>query len=90
MGLVGRELLEDGVAGRVAEAMVLGVDPEISADDRVVADQPPEAALDEVVELVIERAGLGGSLWAGKDDVLERFRQWVSLGRGSGSLAVRT
>ena len=58
VGLLGRQLAEDGVAGAVAEAMVLGVDAEIRPDERVVGDHPPEAGLDEVVEALVERTGV--------------------------------
>ena len=40
--------------------------PEVRRRDRVVADEPPEAGLDEVVELLVERAGLGARRRAGQ------------------------
>ena len=89
--LLGGELGEQRVARAVAEAMVLGVDAEIRPDDRVVADDPPEAGLDEVVEAVVERrrhrlAGVG----AGEDDVLESVGHgFLSVRRASPARAVR-
>ena len=55
---VRRELGEDGLAAAVAEQVVVLVEAERGAEDRVVADEPHEAGLDEVVE-VGRRAGPG-------------------------------
>ena len=50
------QLGEDGLAAAVAEQVVVLVEPERRAEDRVVADEPHEARLDEIVEVVVERA----------------------------------
>ena len=51
------QLGEDGLAAPVAEQVVVLVEPERRAQDRVVADEPHEPGLDEVVEVVVERPG---------------------------------
>ena len=53
---IGGQLGEDGLAAAVAQQVVVLVEPERGAEDRVVADEPHEAGLDEVVEAVVERA----------------------------------
>ena len=50
---------EDGLAAAVAEQVVVLVQAERGAEHRVVADEPHEARLDEVVERVVERPGVG-------------------------------
>jgi hypothetical protein len=70
---VGLELAEDVVAAAVAEPVVVVVHSDRRAEDRVVADQPDEPFLDEVVQPVVEwtrlalgrgRAGQGrGGSW---------------------------
>ena len=53
-----RELAEHRVAPAVAERVVVVVDPEVRRGNRVVAHEPSEARLDEVVEALVERPGL--------------------------------
>ena len=89
VGLLGGELVEDRVARAVAEAVVLGVDAEIGPDDRVVADDPPEARLDEVVEAVVERARVRRPGRGGEVDVLESVGHAFLLRRASPARAVR-
>ena len=55
--------------------------PDVRPEDRVVADEPPEAGLDEVVERVVERAGVAAGARAGEDDVLESIGHEVPPGR---------
>ena len=57
---VGVELGEDRLATAVAELVVAVVQAEVRAEDRVVADEPAEARLDEVVERVVGRAAVVG------------------------------
>ena len=71
------ELAEDRVAPAVAEEVVVLVDPERRREDRVVADQPAEAFLDEVVQPRIEGAGGGAGAGAGE----RRGRALVGHGR---------
>ena len=59
MGLLLGDLVFDGVPPGVAQAVVLAVDPEVGGHDRVVGEQAPHAGLDEVVEAVVEGAGVG-------------------------------
>ena len=59
MALLLGDLVLDGVPAGVAQAVVLAVDPEVGGHDRVVGEQAPDAGLDEVVEAVVERAGVG-------------------------------
>ena len=68
VGPVGGDLAEDGVALPVAQAMILGVDADERREVGVVADDPPEALLDEVVEALVERTAVrGGSrAWSGR------------------------
>ena len=90
------DLGEHGVAARVAQPRVLGVDAEIRGEDRVVRDEPPDAGLDEVVEAVVERAGVGrgsgprerdgGQLVGHRSSQRPRFgRASVSAGGGAGA-----
>ena len=55
---VGGDLGEDRVPTAVTELIVVGVDAEERRGDRIVAHQPSEARLDQVVEPCVERAGL--------------------------------
>ncbi len=83
MGLLRGELREDRVARAVAEPMILGVDAEIRPDEWVVGDDPPEAGLDEVVQVGVQRACVGGPLGTGQDDVLQRVGHEFSWVEGS-------
>ena len=58
MCLFGGELRHDRLATAVAEQVVVLVQADRGGQDRVVADEPDEARFDQVVELVVERAGL--------------------------------
>ena len=53
------ELVEDRLPPAVAELVVERVQAEGRAEDRVVADQPAQARLDEVVERVVARPAVG-------------------------------
>ena len=100
----GGELGKDRLAASVAEQVVVLVETDGGAEDGIVADQPQEARLDEVVELAVERAGLrrrrgarerrGGARIDQSGYDLRRARAWrgvrrVCRSRGSGSGLVR-
>ncbi len=58
------QLGEDSLLAPVAEQVVVLVEPERRAEDRVVADESHEPGLDEVVEVVV--AGPGEAAGAGR------------------------
>src|SRR2546423_11261312 len=60
------EIVEHRVARAVSEPVVAGMDPEVRAHDRVVVDEPAEARLDEVVQAVVERPGVGRAIRSGE------------------------
>ena len=51
------ELAEDGIAAAVTEEVVIVVEADRGGEDRVVAKQPDETGLDEIVELVVAWPG---------------------------------
>ena len=51
------ELGQDRLATAVAEQIVILVETERRCEDRVVADEPDETGLDDVVEALVERPG---------------------------------
>ncbi len=57
---VGGDLGQDRLAAAIPQLVVVVVDAEIRGGDRVVAHQPPEPLLDELVEPIVERATIGG------------------------------
>src|ERR671925_278485 len=59
MPLLGIELADDRLARGVAQAGVLGVDADQRAEDRVIANEPAETCLDELIELVVKRSQFG-------------------------------
>src|SRR3954453_23759890 len=71
MALVIGELLEDGITAAIPEPAVFGVDAEVRPDERVFAHETPEAGLDEVVQTVVERAGVARRRRAAQDDVMQ-------------------
>ncbi len=58
MGSIGGELPEHRLATAVAEQVVVLVETQGGSEHRVVPDETHEAALDEVVEAVVERAAV--------------------------------
>ena len=58
MGPIGGDVAEHALAGRVGQAVVPGVDAEIRRPLGLLLDDAPEASLDEVVQLVVEWAGV--------------------------------
>ena len=88
---VGGELAEHGVAPAVAQQVVVLVEAEGGPEDRVVADEPDEARLDELVERSSSgpRSGAGagrGRIVLGVDSVTGRG---TSRGIGSTAAACR-
>ena len=57
MVAVGGQLGEDGFAAAVTQQVVVLVEPERGAEDRIVANEPNEARFDEVIELLVEPSG---------------------------------
>jgi hypothetical protein len=94
-GWAGRRRCRRGcVAAAVAEPVILGVDGEIRAEQRVLGDQVPEMGLDQIVEPGIGHARSIGRRRAGQDDVLQGLAHastpgLTSRGRPSGSSGVR-
>ncbi len=72
MGSLGVQLGEDRLAPAVAEDVVLVMEPERRREDRVVADEPAEAGLDELEQ--------GGVEWS--RDGRGRAREGSALGFG--------
>ena len=76
---VGLQLGEDRLAATVAELVIERVQAERGPQDRVVADQPAQAGLDEVVERVVARSAVGrvgGTRQVGRE---RRVGQWRLL-----------
>ena len=63
MSALGRDLAQDGVALAVRQAVILGVDPDERGEVRMVAHDPSETTLDQIVEPVVERSAVG---WAAR------------------------
>ena len=91
VGPVRGDLAEDRVALAVGEPAILGVDPDERREVRVVADDPPEARLDEVVEALVERTAVGGGPGPGQGEGFERGRLTAVLpdGRSGSRSSVR-
>ncbi len=68
---LGVQLGQDRLAPAVAELIVVSVQAEGGAEDRVVADEPAKARLDEIVERVVARpavVGVRGARQVGRED----------------------
>ena len=79
MGALSREFREDGIAAAVTEQVVVAVQSDGGREDRMVADEPLEACLDEVVEGVVERPRTGGRRRT------RQCRGWARFDHGQGS-----
>jgi hypothetical protein len=86
VSLVGGELGQDRVAGAVAQLIVLGMDPEVGPDGRIVADDPAEARFDQVVERLVVRAGVRRRRRTAQDDVGGAVGHGFSIRRLGGIL----
>ena len=65
------DLLEDGVAARVGELVVVVVEPEPRADQRVGRDDPPEACFHGIVEALVGRTCIRGRGRPGQGSIVD-------------------
>ncbi len=86
---VGPDLVEDRVPARVPEPVVLGVDAEHRREDRVVLEQAADARLDEVVQPLVHRPGVGRGRGSRECHVGESLGHRSSGTRGSRRAATR-
>ena len=72
------QLAEDGLTTSVAEEVVVLVQAHGGPEHRVVADQPHETGLDEVVEPVVERPAVRRRRRSREDPLTGRFGHGLS------------